>query len=118
MLYTAALSVYEKAERKMKSYYIMPDLGNDAVVPDKSDLNQYSNEAMSWEGLKVSYLAKLMKPEAEEWMKRVSFEAVGEDVALISDEEDVKNCYRLLLAVMMMNMFSGQTELSYAGELQ
>jgi len=60
---------------------------------------------------------KLMRPEAEEWMRRVSVEAVREDVILVSDEENGKHCYRILLAGMMMNMFSGQMNLHYMGEL-
>ena len=50
-------------------------------------------------------------------MRRVSVEAVREDVILVSDEENGKHCYRILLAGMMMNMFSGQMNLHYMGEL-
>ena len=59
-----------------------------------------------------------MRPEAEEWMKRVSGETVSEDVVLVSEEEDVEHCYRILLAEMMVNMFSGQMNLRYMGELK
>ena len=102
----------------MKPYYLMRDCGNDAVVPDKSDLDQYHERVMSWEGLKVNYLAKLMRPEAEEWMKQVSIEAVRDEVVLVSDEEHYENCYRILLAEMMMNMFSGRMNLHYKGDLR
>jgi len=118
MLYTSSLSIRKKIKRKMKSYYVMKNRGNDVVLPDQLDLEQYRNGVMTWEGFKLNYLAKLMKPEAEEWMRRVSVEAVNEDVVLVSDEEDVEHCYRILLAEMMMNMFSGQMNLRYMGELK
>ena len=118
VLYTACVSVLEKVKRKMKLYYVMKNHGNDAVVPDQVDLDQYRNGVVTWGGFKVNYLAKLMRPEAEEWMRRVSAEAVMEDVLLVSDEEDVENCYRILLAGIMMNMFSGQMNLRYMGELK
>jgi len=118
LLYTACVSVLEKVKRKMKVYHVMRNYGNDVVVPDEQDLQQYRNGALTWQGFRVNYLAKLMMPEAEEWMRRVSAEAVGEDVVLVSDEEDVERCYRVFLAEMMMNMFSGQMKLRYVGELK
>jgi len=118
LLYTACVSVLEKVERKMKPYYVMKNHGNDVVVPDQVDLDQYRNGVMTWKGFRINYLAKLMRPEADEWMRRVSVEAVSEDVVLVSDEEDVENCYRILLAEMMINMFSGQMNLCYMGELK
>lgn len=118
MLYTACVSVLEKVERKMKPYYVMKNHGNDVVVPDQVDLDQYRNGVMTWEGFRINYLAKLMRPEADEWMRRVSVEAVSEDVVLVSDEEDVEHCCRILLAEMMVNMFSGQMKLRYMGELE
>ena len=118
MLYTACVSVLEKVKRKMKVYHVMKNRGNDVVVPDQQDLDQYQNGALTWKGFKVNYLAKLMRPEAEEWMKRVSGEAVSEDVVLVSEEEDVEHCYRILLAEMMINMFSGQMNVRYMGELK
>jgi hypothetical protein len=51
-------------------------------------------------------------------MKHVSREAVSEDVVLVSEEEDVEHCYRILLAEMMINMFSGQMKVRYMGELK
>jgi hypothetical protein len=118
VLYTACVSVLEKVERKMKPYYVMKNHGNDVVVPDQVDLDQYRNGVMTWKGFRINYLAKLMRPEADEWMRRVSVEAVSQDVVLVSDEEDVENCYRILLVEMMINMFSGQMNLRYMGELK
>jgi len=118
MLYTSHFSIVKKIERKLKPYYVMKNHGNDVVVPDQSDLEQYRNGVLTWQGFKLSYLAKLMKPEAEEWMKRVSGEAVSEDVVLVSDEEDVERCYRILLAERMINMFSGHMNVRYMGELK
>ena len=118
MLYTACTSSFEKLEREMKSYYVIKNHGNDSVVPDQGDLEEYRDGVVTWGGFKVNYLAKLMRPEAEEWMRRVSAEAVSKDVVLISDEEDIEHCYRILLAEMMMNMFSGQMNLRYMGELK
>ena len=117
MLYTACVSVLEKVKRKMKLYHVIGNHGNDVVVPDQQDLDQYRNGVVTWGGFKVNYLAKLMRPEAEEWMKRVSGEAISEDVVLVS-EEDVEHCYRILLAEMMINMFSGQMNVRYMGELK
>ena len=117
MLYTCSFSILEKIERKLKPYYVMENHGNDAVVPDQSDLEQYRNEALTWQGFKINYLAKLMKPEAEEWMRRVSEEAVSEDVVLVTKEENVEHCYRMFLAEMMINMFSGHMKVRYNGEL-
>ena len=118
VLYTACVSDLKKVERQMKLYYVMRNHGNDAVVPDYLDLDQYRNRVVTWQGFKVNYLAKLMRPEADDWMRRVSVEAASEDVVLISDEEDVEHCYRILLAEMMINMFSGQMNLCYMGELK
>ncbi len=118
MLYTARVSVFEKAKRKVKVYHVMRNHGNDEVVPDQQDLDQYRNGVATWIGFRVSYLAKLTRPEAGEWMKRVSAEAAREDVVLVSDEEDSEHFYRILLAEMMVNMFSGQMNLRYMGELK
>jgi uncharacterized protein YeaO (DUF488 family) len=118
MLYTASLSNLEKITRKLKPYYVMKNRGNDVVVPDQLDLEQYRNGVLTWQGFRVNYLAKLMRPEAEEWMKRVSGEAVSEDVVLVSEEQDVEHCYRIQLAEMMISMFSGQMNLRYMGELE
>jgi hypothetical protein len=118
MLWTCSLSSFNKMEDDLKSYYVMKNRGNDAVVPDDFDLDQYSEGDLTWQGFRVNYLAKLMRPEAEEWMKRVCSEAVSEDVVLVSDEENVENCYRTFLAEMMISMFSGHMKLRYLGELK
>jgi hypothetical protein len=118
MLYTAHVSVVGKIEKEMKFCYVIRNHGNDVVVPDQSDLDQYRKGDVTWEGFKLNYLAKLMRPEAEEWMKRVSAEAVGADVVLVSDEKDAEHCYRILLAERMLNMFSGQMKVRYMGELK
>lgn len=117
MLYTTCLSALKKIKRKIKSYYVMRNRGNDVVAPDQLDLDQYRGGVLTWEGFKVNYQAKLMQPEAVEWMRRVSVEAVSEDVVLVGEEKDAEHCHRTLLAAMMMNMFSGQMNLRYMGEL-
>ena len=99
-------------------YVIENHRENDVVVPDQFDLEQYSNGDLTWQGFRVNYLAKLMRPEAEEWMKRICTEAVSEDVVLISDEENIEKCYRTFLAEMMISMFSGHMNLRYMGELK
>ena len=118
MLYTSQFSIVKKIRRELKPYYVMKNHGNDAVVPDQSDLEQYTNGVLTWQGFKINYLAKLMKPEAEEWMKRVSEEAVSEDVVLVTKEENVEHCYRIFLAEMMISMFSGHMKVRYMGELK
>jgi hypothetical protein len=117
MLYTCSLSAFKKSEGKLKPYYVIKNRGNDVVVPDQSDLEQYRSGATTWQGFKVTYLAKLMRPEAEEWMKSVASESVSKDVVLVSDEENVENRYRTFLAEMMVNMFSGHMKVRYNGEL-
>ena len=116
MLWTCSLSSVKKKEVKLKPYYVIRNHGNDVVVPDKIDLEQYRNGLLTWQGFKVNYLAKLMRPEAEEWMKGVANEAVSNDVVLVSDEENVENYYRTFLAEMMNSMFSGRMKLRYMGE--
>lgn len=118
MLYTSSLSSLEKYERKVKPYYVMKNRGNDAVVPDQLDLEQYEIGDLTWQGFRVNYLAKLMRPEAEKWMKSVCSEAISEDVVLVSDEENAEKFYRVMLAEMMVNMFSGHMNLRYMGELK
>ena len=117
MLYTESVSVLKRIKRKVKVYYIVKDQGNDDVVPDQVDLDQYRSQVLTWEGLKVNYLAKLMRPEADEWMRRVSEEAVSDDVALVDEEKDVEHSCRKFLAEMMVSMFSGRLKLRYVGEL-
>ena len=118
MLYTASLSALKKQEMRNKPYYVIRNRGNDVVLPDQSDLNHYRSGELTWEGFKVNYLARLMRQEAEEWMRRVSIDATSEDVVIVSDEEDAEHCYRILLAEMIVNMFSGRMNLRYEGELE
>ena len=117
MLYTAGASVLERAKRKLKTYHIVRGCGNDVVVPDMVDLDQYRSGVLTWDGLKVNYLAKLMRPEADEWMKHVAEEAVSVDVVLVDEEKDAEHSCRKLLAEMMMSMFSGRLKLKHMGEL-
>jgi len=118
MLYTCSILSFKKLDKKFKAYYIMKNCGNDEVAPDPGDLQQYKKGELTWQGFRVNYLAKLMRPEAEEWMKRVAREAVSGDVVLVSDEEKGEDYYRVMLAEIMINMFSGQTGLRYGGELK
>lgn len=101
----------------MKTYHLLPNHGNDEVLPDKSDIENYRKGIITWEGFKLNYSQVLMRAEAMEWMQRVSFEAVSEDVALVDDENDAEHSYRQLLADRMKNMFIGRMNLKYVGEL-
>ena len=117
MLYTAEVSDLKEINRKMKIYHLLPNYGNDEVLPDKSDLEHYKNGIITWEGFKLNYSQILMRAEAMEWMERVSVEAVSEDVVLVDDENDPEHSYRKLLAERMKNMFLGRLNLKYVGEL-
>ena len=117
MLYTAKVSDLEKIKRKMKIYHLIPNYGNDEVIPDKSDINYFKNGMITWEGFTLNYSQILMRAEAMEWMQRVSLEAVSEDVVLVDEENDAEYSYRKLLADRMKNMFSGRLNLKYGGEL-
>ena len=117
MLYTAKVSDLKKFNRNMKIYYLILNHGNDEVIPDKSDIDYYKNEIITWEGFKLNYSEKLMRVEAMEWMQRVSVEAVSEDVVLVDEESDVEYSYRKLLAERIKNMFTGRLNLKYVGEL-
>jgi uncharacterized protein (DUF488 family) len=116
MLYTSSVSLFEKTDRELNPIYVVEGRGNDVVVPYQKDLQQYREGLLTWEGFKVNYLAKLMKAEATDRMKSIAYEAVNEDVVLVSEEENDK-CYRVFLAEMIMNMFSGQIDIVYSGEL-
>ena len=118
MLFTSSISTLKKSKGKLKPYYVMKNHGNDVVVPDQLDLEQYRKGVLTWQGFKVNYLTKLMRTEAEEWIKRVSGEAVSEDVVLVSEEKEVEHSFRIMLAEMMVNMFSGQMNVRYMGELR
>ena len=117
MLYTTGVSALSRIKMKVKVYYVVKDHGNDVVVPDQVDLDQYRSRALTWEGFEVNYLAKLMRSEADEWMRRVSEEAVSDDVVLVDEEKDAEHSCRKFLAEMMVSMFSGRLKLCYMGEL-
>jgi len=117
VLYTAKVSDLEKIKRKMKAYYLIPNHGNDEVIPDESDIDYYKNGIITWEGFKLNYSQILMRAEAMEWMQRVSLEAVSEDVVLVDEENDAEYSCRKLLADRIKSMFSGRLNLKYGGEL-
>jgi hypothetical protein len=117
MLWTSNSSTIDKTKKEFKIYYLIEQQGNDPIIPDKQDLEQYTNGIITWQGFKLNFLEKLMRPEAEELMKKVSVESVSEDVVLVSDESDVEKCYRIMVAEMIVNMFSGHLKLKYRGEL-
>ena len=117
MLYTASVLDLKKIQRKMKVLYIIESHGNDVVAPDPTELDYYKNGILTWEGLKINYLAKIYKSEASEWMKNVSEKAVYEDIVLVDEEKDANHSCRKLLAELMNNMYSGSLEFHYMGEL-
>jgi len=118
LLYTGSVSVAKKVKGKMHLYYLTAGRGNDVVVPDHLDLEHYKSGELTWKGFILNYRAKLLVPEADEWMRRVAAEATSEDVVLVSEEESAESCYRKLLAELMLNMYSGQMNLRYMGELK
>ena len=117
MLYTANVKDIKNIEKKIKIYYLLIDKGNDEVVPDKMDLDSYKKGLITYLGFRLNYLFKIMKPKANEWMKKVSLEAVSEDVVLVDEESNPEHSYRKLLAEMMDNMFTGNLNFKYKGEL-
>lgn len=118
MLYTCSPSTIGKAAAKMKLHCIDSGQGNDAVAPDKHDLELLRNGVMTYKGFLLNYEMKLRSPEAYEWMQRVSAQAAHEDVLLIGEEEGKeKNC-RVVLAEMMTSMFGGKMNFRYIGELK
>jgi len=117
MLYTTSVSDLKSIKRKMRIYYIIRNHGNDVVVSDQLDLDSYRSGVLTWDGFKINYLAKLYRPEASEWMRRVSMEAVSEDVVLVDEEKDAEYSSRKILAELMVNMFIGHLDLHYMGEI-
>jgi len=117
LLYTASVSVVKKVKGKICLYYLIAGRGNDAVTPDHSDLGRYKRGELTSKGFMLNYRTKLLRPEADEWMRQVASEATSEDVVLVSKEEG-GDCYRILLAELMLNMYSGQMNLRYMGELK
>ena len=102
----------------MKYYYIVSGQGNDAVAPDKRDLESYKNGVMTAKGFALNYEMKLRSQEAYQWMLRISGEAIHQDIVLVGEDEGAEKSYRIYLAEMMASMFSGQMNFRYAGELK
>jgi hypothetical protein len=117
LLYTASYSEISKSKKRMKLYQLKEKQENDVIIPDSKDLLRYKTKTLTWKGIEINYLAKLMRKEAEEWMRRVSEEAATLDVVLIDDEANVEYSFRRLLAEMMTSMFSSNLKFRYAGEL-
>jgi len=118
LLYTGSVSVVKRVKGKMRPYYLIEGCGNDAVTPDHSDLERYGRGQLTSKGFMLNYRAKLLMPEADDWMRNVASEAASEDVVLVSKEETGELFYRVLLAELMLNMHSGQMNLRYMGELK
>ncbi len=102
----------------MKEYYIMDGHGNDAVSPDKSDLDLLRKGVMTAKGFALNYEVKLRSKEAYEWMARVSSEAAHDDVVLVSEEEKAEESCRIMLGEMMNSMFGGKMNFRYMGEIK
>jgi hypothetical protein len=117
VLYTANLSAINKSKVKMKVYHLKESKGNDAVAPDEKDFLRYEAKTLTWKGMKINYLAKLMRKEAEEWMRRVAEEAAIEDVVLVDEQAVLEDSFRKSLAEMMVSMFSSNLRFRYAGEI-
>lgn len=117
MLYTCSVSTAKKMTRKMKRYFVVEGYGNDEVVPDKQDIDLYERGVMTARGFALNYEMKLRRQEAYEWMARVSAEASHEDVAIIGEEKEAEDSYRVMLAQIMLSMFGGKMNFQYAGEL-
>lgn len=117
MLYTANLSAINKSKVKMKVYHLKESQGNGAVAPDEEDFLRYEAKTLTLKGMKINYLAKLMRKEAEEWMRRVSEEAATQDVVLVDEQAILEDSFRKSLAEMMVSMFSSNLKFRYAGEL-
>ena len=117
ILYTANIQDLNKVKSKSVIYRLIPNQGNDAVTPDIEDLNYYKNQSLTWEGFRLNYLAKLMRSEAIDWMNKVANEAVNNDVVLVDEERVYENSYRKLLVEMILNMFIGEFNIKYAGEV-
>jgi hypothetical protein len=118
MLYTCPNTGAKKKLQKLKYYYIVSGHGNNAVTPDKRDLELYRNGVMTAKGFALNYEMKLRSQEAHKWMSRVSAEAVHVDVVLVGEEEGAEKSYRVILAEMMTSMFGGQMNFRYKGELK
>jgi hypothetical protein len=118
MLYTCSTTAATEKTGKMKKYYVAPGHGNDAVAPDKRDVDLYRQGVLTAKGFALNYELKLRSSQAYEWMARVSAEAGHEDVVLIGEEQTAEKTYRTILAEMMANMFGGKISFRYVGELE
>ena len=117
MLYSCSTSVAKK-KGSMKYYYLIEGHGNDAVVPDKSDIDLYNSGVITEKGFELNYGIKLRRNEAYKWMERVSAEAGHGDVVLVGDKEEGEKISRTMLAEMMASMFGGKMKFRYGGELK
>ncbi len=118
MLYTSSTFVALKKAEKMKRYQILPDQGNDAVAPDKQDIDLFRKGVITEKGFILNYEMKLRSREAFEWMQRVAGEATHEDVVLVGEDEGSERSCRVMLAEMMLSMFGGKMNFRYFGELK
>jgi hypothetical protein len=117
LLYTANNLALGNSKMRLKVYQLKENQGNDAVAPDQKDFLRYEAKTLTWKGMKINYLAKLMRKEAEEWMKHISEEAATQDVVLVDDENNAEDSFRKLLAEIMVSMFSSNRKFRYAGEI-
>ena len=115
MLYSCSVSAAKK-KGNMKYYYVIHGHGNDAVVPDKSDIDLFKRGIITPKGFELNYGMKLRRNEAYDWMERVSAEAGHGDVVLVGEGEE--RSYRFMLAEMMASMFGGKMKFRYKGELK
>ncbi len=117
VLYTSSLAQTQKAPIQKKQYFIIPNHGNDEVVPNKQDIELYNKGKITAKGFVLNYDMKLRSKEAYKWMERVSAEASHEDIVLVEEETRPEISTRKILAEMMYSMFGGRSNFRYAGEL-
>lgn len=118
MLYTCSASGAKVKAGKMKQYSVELNQGNDEIAPDKQDIELFKKGNMTAKGFALNYQVKLRSREADEWMARVSREAIHDDVVLVGGEEEADKMARTILAEMMMSMFGGKMDFRYEGELE
>lgn len=117
MLYTCSASTAKTKAKEMKQYSVELNHGNDEVAPDKQDIDLFKSGDITAKGFALNYQVKLRRREADEWMARVSKEAIHEDIVLVGGEEEAHKMARTILAEMMMSMFGGKMNFRYEGEL-
>ncbi len=117
MLFTTSESKTKNIAANMKKYLIIPNQGNDEVVPDKRDIELYKSGKITAKGFTLNYDVKLRTPEAYNWMSRVSAEASHHDIVLVGQDDQTENAPRKMLAEMMYSMFGGKNNFRYMGEL-